>query len=566
MIKYTIICLFVNLTSFAHAELEKTVQQVRAHLIIEDYQRAKDEAQAALVRFPDSSALYENYIRSLAALGQEKEMLAAWDAYIQKYPDKIDNRELIEEMSWGVLEKASSCPSLYIRLMSLLAAYFSHDTKGIQILHQGLNDSNSAIRAASVELSSHCRDDILQNEIRRLFKEETVWDVRKQVIKAIGSMKIKDLSDDLKALIASDQSLAEEKALAIEALIHLWHGAEREEIVQLTTSNRAGLRLLACRAISHFSSTENHDQLAILVRDSHPQVRAAALHALGLIRAPEASEMAKNGLQDLQPEVALSAAWLLTLYSPGEGQQALEPYLKHERKEIRLMAASALNGTGRYGLDLALRYFNTHPDPYVRLNLAMGMIGQRAEVQQAATVLNDVLSTEKERWCQVEEGLFHYVAPKNLIKSETTEAENQTIRLEILNMLALVDFPGTQEAIRRFLLEREWGITGMAAALLLTEGDDSAVDLVKELLHDDNKKVQVQAALILSLWSREESVIQILENNYATADKELKGKILEGIGRIGSIQSVPFLIKILKESSQHLRIIAATALIECLNH
>ena len=76
----------------------------------------------------------------------------------------------------------------------------------------------------------------------------------------------------------------------------------------------------------------------------------------------------------------------------------------------------------------------------------------------------------------------------------------------------------------------------------------------------------MQAALILSLWNREESAIQALEEGFALSDCDQKARILEGLGRIGSTRSVPFLINVLKEQSQTLRLIAAMALIQCLNH
>jgi HEAT repeat protein len=98
------------------------------------------------------------------------------------------------------------------------------------------------------------------------------------------------------------------------------------------------------------------------------------------------------------------------------------------------------------------------------------------------------------------------------------------------------------------------------------EGDESAVEIVQQLLQDSQPRVRLQAALILSLWSRDESAIRTLEEGYLNSNWEQKARILEGIGRIGSIRSIPFLLNVLKEHSQTLRLIAALALIQCLNH
>lgn len=565
-----------GLFAAVHSEPETAVRRVQAHLIIKDYQLAYQEALQGVQLYPDSAPLQEELIKSLAKLGQEKEMLQQWNHYVKAFPDKAENRLLIEEMAWGVLNKASRSPSLLARLMGMLAAFFSQDAKGVEILHQSMHDSNAAIRSIAVKLASHYRDVKLKDDIKRLFKEEPAWIVRKETIEAIGQMKITELRTDLEALIASDQSLAEEKALAIEALVELLDDVKRDEMVRLASANRAGLRLLACQAIAHFRSFRDLDLLLKLGDDYHADVRAAAFQALGLVRPLGSQDalcvLARKHLNDSNPVAAISAAWLLTLYRPQEGQWALQKYLNAQQPEVRIIAAGALAATGRYGAPLADQFFQTHKDPYVRINLALGLLGQRMHVLEASTVIDTIMTNETEKWVWKEQGIFRAVSPRSLQKADedepevTPEADNQLIRLKLLNQLAMVHYPTAQDSIRRFLAERTWGVSGVAAALLLTEGDDYAVDLVKGLLTDSNPKIQLQAALILSLWSREEGAIQTLENAYWNVDRESKEKILEGLGRIGSMRSVPFLIEVLREPSQGLRIIAAMALIECLNH
>ncbi len=558
------------------AEADQIARRIKAHLIIKDPQSAYEEAKAALFYYPYSTSLHENFIKSLACLGNEREMLKAWETYVEYFPDRREKRELIEEMCWGILNKASSSPSNLTRLMALLAAYFSQDARGVDILYQGMSDSSFAIRAAAVQLAGHLRDTKLKDEVKRLFKEEQVWAVRQEVIKAIGQMKIHELRSHLEALIASEQSLAEEKALAIEALIELLDQIEREEIVRLAFSNRSGLRLLACEAIAHFQSARDQDLLFRLADDRHPHVRITALQTLGLLHPKDDQNIiiniARHGIHDSNSKVAISAAWLLTLYAPLEGQKAFEKYLDSDQRDVRVIAASALGSTGRYGAPLALRLFETHEDPYVRLNLTLGLIGQRLVIPQTTCVLDRVMNTEKERWVWIQQGMFQVVAPRSIKKCEaastssTPEMENQLVRLEILNILAILQAPTVQESIRRFLEERTWGVSGVAAALLLMEGDDSAIQLVQGMLQDSNAKIRLQAALVLSLWGREESAIQVLQAGYWNADKDLKIKIIEGLGRIGSMSSVPFLIQILREPSQTLRIVAAMAIIQCLHH
>lgn len=48
--------------------------------------------------------------------------------------------------------------------------------------------------------------------------------------------------------------------------------------------------------------------------------------------------------------------------------------------------------------------------------------------------------------------------------------------------------------------------------------------------------------------------------------EECKSHILEGLAKIGSESTVPFLMTVLKEPHQTFRIIAACAILQCLNN
>lgn len=562
--------------SYLGADLaeERLVKRVYAHLTVQDFILASEEARQALLLYPQSAPLYEGYIRALAKMGEEKRLLQAWEMYSQQFPDQSMNRELIEDMAWGILYKASHSSSIIMREMALLAAFFSQDAKGVALLNRGMKDSNYAVRAVAVKLAGHFRDYPLIKEVTRLFKEETVWMVRQQVLEAIGNMKISSLRSDLEALIASNESLTEEKSLAISALLELLEAINRPEIERLSSSPRAGLRQLACQAIAYFQCQRDLDQLLNLAKDSQPSVRFEAFQAIGQLRPVKQEEavlaIARQGIQDNNYQVALSAAWLLTLYIPEEGQRVLFHFLNDKRREVRYLASAALSATGRYGITLTLDQFRAHVDPYVRLNLALGLIGQRQAVEEAAAYVNQMLLTNKEKWSMWEMGVFHATISQPIKNTDdaliTPEIDNQLIRLELLSLLAILKVPETQQVIRHYLMERAWEISAVAAALLLMEGDETAIEPVRQLLQDPHPRVRLQAALILSLWSREESAIQILEEGYSQSHWDLKARILEGLGRIGSTRSVPFLISVLKEPSQTLRLIAAMALIQCLNH
>ena len=169
-----------------------------------------------------------------------------------------------------------------------------------------------------------------------------------------------------------------------------------------------------------------------------------------------------------------------------------------------------------------------------------------------------------------EDGIFRILAPSDIKHDEAIpnypEAVNQIARLEILNHLAIMKYPYAQEAIKRFLKEKTWGISGMASAVLLTEGDENSVDIIQGLLTDPDPKVRLQAAQILALWGGTDATVSVLQQSYAGADREIKEKILEGIGHVGKQSSIPFLTDKLQEPYQTLRIIAACAILQCLYH
>ncbi|MEI8366441.1 MAG: HEAT repeat domain-containing protein [Parachlamydiaceae bacterium] len=550
-------------------------KRVNSHVVIGDYTAACDEAAAGLQRYPHSKLVWEAYLRALATAGDEKNMMSQWKVFVGIFPEEKDNREMLECMAWAVINKGFCSSTPIIRIIAMLGAFFSQDAKGVAILREGLKDNNSLMRAAAVKLSSHLFDATLQEEMLKMLRTEKVWKVRLEVIHAMGKLRVVDAKKDLKKIIADNSCHAEEKAVAIEALVSLSENIDPQQLSQLVASDRAGMRMLACEFVSHFEQLQDVDSLYPLLSDHHSAVRAQLLRMLGRLRVTSiagqsVTAFAAQAATDSDPVVAVTAAWVLTINNPDWGMPIFQNLLNHQVRETRYLAAAALAATGKYGLPLTVKIFREHTDPYVRMNLALGMIGQRVDVQPACDCLYAGLMQQKERWDWGEENNFKVLAPSKAKHDEAIpnypEAVNQLARLEILQVLSVVHYPKAQQAIKEFLQESNWGISGMASALLLTEGDDEAVALVQALLQDNNPKVKVQAALILALWGKGDDVVKLLQDAYLTADRELKGQILEGVGRVGSENSLYFLAERLQEPYQTLRIIAAAALLECLYH
>jgi len=558
---------------------KNSVERVYAHLLINDAQSALEAAKWGLNAYPLDKSMWMAYLDALAKNTDEKQMLEAWNRFLVLFPDERDNRQLIEAMAWGVILKGFNSSSPITRSMALIAAFFSQDAKGAELIEKALTDQNFILRSMAIQLASHLRDSKLQNKILLLLNRESNWKVRLELIQAVGSMQITEAKAALMDLLADPKSSAEEQAAAIQSLVAMTETVEREEIARLATSDRASLRHLACQLIIHCELGKDVDLIIPLLQDSHAKVRAAGLYALGIldlsthqavVSEREIIQHATALLEDPNPSVSITAAWLLTLRKPYFGQAALKRWLEDVDVQNRYLAASALVATGKYGAPLLQQAINQTKEPFVRMNLALGMIYQRTNADQACQVLFEALTQEKGRWMRKEQGPFNVLAPSTIKFSDTIpqypEVVNQLTRLEVINILAMMKYPSAQEVVLAFLEQKTWGVTGLAAALLLTEGDESALELISPLLEHPSYKVRIQAALILALWGRDEETMDFLQQSYVDANRDIKSKILEGLGRIGSTSSIPFLVKQLEDPSQSLRIIAAASLLQCLYH
>ncbi len=72
--------------------------------------------------------------------------MQAWEELIKRFPDQSENRVLLENMAWGVIQKGSRARSPIIRSYALIGAYLGQDAKGVEILYNGLKDSHIATK------------------------------------------------------------------------------------------------------------------------------------------------------------------------------------------------------------------------------------------------------------------------------------------------------------------------------------------------------------------------------------------------------------------------------------
>ena len=549
---------------------EEGLRRVQAHILIEDAPSALTEAFELADLYPDSLEVQKTLVEAMAANGLEEKALDLWTQLTLKKPDLLYDRHLLEELSWGVLKKGTRSTQYGVRLASTIGSFLTRDTRAVPILLKMMRDSNAVIRSVAVQMASAFRDAPLKDEIARLMRDERVWIVRLEVIKAAGLLKMKELAPELQSLVQSEKTPLEERQIAITSLLEMYDQISMNEFETLARSGRAGLRHLACSIAIHFQMEEARDEVFRLIRDTNPAVRIAALNAFGLVYKGEESHIAA-ALEDSDPSVAITAGWAACLIDSPLGAKTLEKWLVDSLPENRRLAAAALASVGSRGVELSIKTLKEHSDPYVKANIALGLLGQRVEVKSCCDLIYNFLEQEKRMWMidQKPNPLFEILAPSQVRHNDQIpnfpEAQDQMTRLNLVSLLALVDDPRALPALKTFLGRKSWGVTGVAAATLLHEGDDTALEVVKQLVNDNDSNIRLQACLVLAMFGKDESVLRDLQGAYAGADHEKKLHILEALGKIGNADSYSFLVSVLREPFPILRVAAAAALIQSVN-
>jgi hypothetical protein len=244
-------------------------------------------------------------------------------------------------------------------------------------------------------------------------------------------------------------------------------------------------------------------------------------------------------------------------------------------KDIALarLASAAIASTGKKGIALCHKLLQEVKDPYMQVNFALSLIGLRAHTQLACDKIYAILSQEQKElwmWDNQMNALFRTLSPSRITHVEQIPhypyVIDQLVKLDLLSVLSVMRYPKALEAVKGFLKHQTSGVTSTAAATLIEEGNEECLTLVEKLLTDPDEKIRIQAAFILALLGGDPAAVKVLQASYAHADRETKLHILEAVGRVGHPDSIPFLVEILKEPFQVQRLVAASALIQCLYH
>lgn len=531
-------------------------EQIKNQIIIHDYRGASETSKAALNSNPHTPQLLAESIKAFAKNGDEELMHKAYKEWSGSMEER---RLLLEEMAWGIIHKGVESSKPMIRVMGALACHLSQDAKGVLALAKLVNDPNALVRGVAAEVSGRSLDEPLREAILKRFQVEQEWDVRIQLIRDIGSMKIKAAKPLLEQLVDQDSLTMEERGAAVEALVALLEGSPRQEIERLKNSNRAALRELAAQVITFFQEKRDEDILLELIHDPRREVRASAWQGLGLLK----TETESSGLQDADFSVQLASAY----HHLATGSYPIDSWymnvMNAGTKKEKRQAAALTRITGSKGKQLAAKYRSYNQDPFVRLNLALALLDN-----PSLEIIYQAIGNKNEKWMEDEAGIIRYITESSVTHQSQIpnypDVVDKNLRLECINILAIKNYPKALDACREFLKDPNWGISGMTSALLLTEGDDSAIDLVKSLLEDPDPNVKLQAALILVKWDPQEKLLPILTENYDSLPIERKEVVITSIGELEDEKAIDFLVRELASPRESVRIIAAASILKTL--
>lgn len=551
-------------TSFEHESAIKDALTVGASSL------AVELSKEALKNTPDNPSLLSLYITSLAESEKIDEMLKEWEELCKLSTEKANEPFLLESMAWGVIRKGARDTALPLRMLSLVAAAMSRDFRGVRLVEQAMDHPNAIIRTIAYKVSGQMGDACLQNKLRIRLKEEKETEARMAMIRAVGELQMKELEPFLVSIVEGTTNRQLEREAAFEALLHLHERPQLAEVEELLKSPRSLHRAVGSRLALHLSPPPPLSLFAPLLEDSSRRVVLEAARTVGLLFAKEQDvpELIKGLKKRPEGEARVASLWIETLRDGTLAEDWL-PFINHPNNKVALYSAALLGTAGEKSLPLRETLFDKVKDPFVKMTLALDLLPEVADKEPILTFLSKQFDLKNPLWGISEQGGIAYLSPQkgeNLPPMVSQKDLDIVARIQFLSVIAPFAPKFAEEKLKNFLTHRRPEVGLLATTLLIKEGSNEILEQVEELLEDPKFPHRVEAALLLSLWRRDEEGVKLLKEHYPNGDRREKETLLEAIGRLGSPADVPFFIDCLKEPFPMLRVIAAIGLISCLNN
>jgi HEAT repeat protein len=576
MIVLTTYVIWGLLALWATSEIEgqednNRLQIAHYHCLLKDYSAACNAITTFLQEDPDNTDLLRLATEVYAKAGEPQRALACWHRLQHR---DIADEKLLAQLTWSVLATEIDSAAPLARLLALLGSAQAGTCENRALIQRGLLDNCQPVRMVACRLAGDLKIRSLAPMLTKIMLNDRSWQVRCASIEALAALKLPATRQALLQTALKPCTTIEERHVIALALSMLDEQNAEQSIEQLSNAENSSMRLLACEIA--LSSRCYVNPLLKLMHDPTPAVKAMAMQALGvtyprwtLDDATLQHIIASSTSPDIQ--VAISASWLLTVCGKIKGFENLKNLLNHPHSCVRAWGAAALAAAGAKAVPYLQTALHTtqasrNRDSITTAILAVGLLSQRADIANASVSLRDILIDKTQRWRWEQWGIFRsLVLADHAVDLASLESADLGVRLELINLLAIVDSTAALKPLKGLFNVRTWGVSGAAALLLLSEGDDTALEVVQQLLTDAQSPQQrLQAALILALWGRSEGALEPLNQAYANASREDKERILGALGHLGMQATWPLLIRSLESPCTTIRIHGAAALLQVL--
>jgi HEAT repeat protein len=142
--------------------------------------------------------------------------------------------------------------------------------------------------------------------------------------------------------------------------------------------------------------------------------------------------------------------------------------------------------------------------------------------------------------------------------------QSEVVQFCLLNLLAIVEDPRANVAISNFLETHHSNAALASMPQFIRAGSAPLLELICSFFDHPDLTKRIQAAALVAMLKKEEKALHILYDAYPLVDRPLKEKIVTIIGQIGSKDSIPFLMDVVYEPSQSMRILASSSLMQCI--
>ncbi len=562
---------------FDFSEEKQFRDKISYNLLIRNDTEATKQAIQAVQNFPDSINIRRLYIESLSSIGSEKKLLRAWQSYSRDFPDQKYDDQVLELVAKGVLHNAELSEPYMSKYYRYAVADSFTDASSVEVLKEAFHDSNFAVREMALNAALSHGDNVLCDEIVELLKRERMPSVRCKALEVLIRIKGDDAKPLAESMLADPALSYLDRLSLILALLDGKRSMNREELEKLAKSSQAIERLIACYTFGYFGLKDNLDLLRDLVNDPIQDVRLQAITSLGHLRVDQIEgqsiyDLMQPIIEGKNSELSLLASWVCMLNNNSEQIHNFRDFFYHSNQKIRLQAASLVGYSLPNTLSLAEEFFQTHTDPYVRLNLSVLLITHRKRVQEALNQVFEFLKTpENSQFKASMPYPMETIWPVNLVDSFERQVsgmpsinQSEVVQFCLLNLLAIVEDPRANVAISNFLETHHSSAALASMPQFIRAGSAPLLELICSFFDHPDLTKRIQAAALVAMLKKEEKALQILYDAYPLVDRSLKEMIVSIIGQIGSKDSIPFLMDAIYEPSQSMRILASSSLMQCI--